>query len=233
MVQNHLLQILALVTMELPASFDHVALRDEKVKALKAIAPIVGQAVDQLTVRGQYEAGLIGGRPVPGYMQEPDVAPDSQTETYVAVRLAMDNWRWAGVRFYLCAGKRLARQASLVWVEFEGPPHLALGRQVTRELEPNSIVLRIQPDEGITLRFGAKTPAPGIQVRTVDMDFAYRRSFERSGADAYETLLIHCILGDPAYFVRADEVETAWALIDPIEDRWAWGCPPLTTYPAG
>jgi glucose-6-phosphate 1-dehydrogenase len=233
MVQNHLLQLLALVTMEPPIAFDHVALRDEKVKVLRAIVPVTGEAVDLATVRGQYESGAVLGCPVPGYRQEPGVPPDSRTETYVALRLAIPNWRWAGVPFYLRTGKRLARQVSQIRIEFKRPPHLTFGRQATRDLEPNSIVIRIQPDEGITLRLGAKAPAPGVEIRTVDMDFAYRRSFERSGGDAYENLLIDCMLGDPTYFIRADEVERAWELIDGIEAGWADGSPPLAGYPAG
>lgn len=170
---------------------------------------------------------------VPGYRQEEGVAPDSHTETYVALKLGIDNWRWAAVPFYIRTGKRLARQVSTVRIEFKRPPYLTFGRQATRELEPNSIVLRIQPDEGISLRIGAKAPAPGVRISSVDMDFAYRRSFERSGADAYEHLLLDCMLGDSTYSVRADEVEAAWELIDGIEERWACGCPPLAYYPAG
>jgi len=233
MVQNHLLQVLALVAMEPPVAFDQVALRDEKVKVLRAVAPLTGEAVDRQTVRAQYEAGSVGDLPVPGYRQEPGVAADSQTETFVALRLAIDNWRWAGVPFSLRTGKRLARRVSEVRIEFKLPPHVAFGPQAIPDLEPNSIVLRIQPDEGIALRFGAKTPDLGMQIGTVDMDFAYGRSFEGTGADAYERLLVDCMLGDPTYFVRADEVEASWALIDPIEERWASGRPVLGGYPAG
>jgi glucose-6-phosphate 1-dehydrogenase len=177
MVQNHLLQLLALVTMEPPVSIDHVALRDEKVKVLRAVAPITGEAVDRQTVRAQYKAGVAYGRPMPGYRQEEGVAPDSHTETYMALKLCIDNWRWGAVPFYMRTGKRLARQLSAVQIEFKRPAHLTFGRQATRELEPNSIVLR--------------------------------------------------------YFVRSDEVEAAWELIDRIERRWACGCPPLAYYPAG
>jgi glucose-6-phosphate 1-dehydrogenase len=223
MVQNHLMQLLALTAMEPPVPFDHFALRDEKLKVLKAVAPLTGASVDRWSVRAQYD----------GYRQEPGVAPDSTTETFVALRLSVDNWRWAGVPFYLRTGKRLARQLSEVRVEFKVPPYITFGRKATRELEPNAIVLRIQPDEGISLRFGAKTPDHGMRIRTVDMDFAYRRSFERSGADPYERLLVDAMAGDPTYFVGAAEVEASWVVVDPIEERWAYGCPPLATYPAG
>jgi len=231
MVQNHLLQLLALVAMEPPLAIDHVALRDERLKLLRAVAPLSGRAVDEHTVRGQYQAGLAWGQPVPGYRQEPEVAADSETETYTALRLHVDNWRWSGVPFYLRTGKRLARQMSEILVEFKLPPH-SVFRQAVSQVKPNAIVVRIQPEEGITLHFGAKTPAPGVELRTTSMDCAYRQSFGRGG-DAYEHLLIDCMLGDPTYFLRADEVEQAWVLVDPIEERWRTGRPPLAGYPAG
>ena len=233
MVQNHLLQLLTLVTLEPPVSYDHQALRDEKVKVLRAVTPIKAESVDQLVVRAQYGAGTICGQPVPGYREEPGVAPNSTTETYVALRLSIDSWRWAGVPFYLRTGKRLAKRASEVRIEFKPPPHITFGRSATRELEPNSITVRIQPDEGVMLRFGAKAPEPGMQIRSVDMDFAYGRSFGRHGSDAYEHLLVDGMVGDPTHFIRADEVEAAWMIIDPIEERWAAGDSPLYSYPAG
>jgi glucose-6-phosphate 1-dehydrogenase len=233
MVQNHLLQLLTLVTLEPPVSYDHQSLRDEKVKVLRAVTPIKAETVDEVVVRGQYGPGKICGRPVPGYREEPGVVPNSTTETFVALKLSVHNWRWAGVPFYLRTGKRLAKRASEVRIEFKPPPHITFGRQATRDLEPNSITVRIQPDEGVVLRFGAKAPEPGMQIRSVDMDFAYGRSFGRSGADAYEHLLVDGMVGDPTHFIRADEVEAAWTIIDPIEERWATGLSPLFSYPAG
>jgi glucose-6-phosphate 1-dehydrogenase len=233
MVQNHLLQLLTLVTLEPPVSYDHQALRDEKVKVLRAVTPIRAETVDELVVRGQYGPGVICGQPVPGYRQEPGVAAESTTETYVALKLSIDSWRWAGVPFYIRTGKRLAKHASEVRIEFKPPPHITFGRQATRELEPNSITVRIQPDEGIVLRFGAKAPAPGMDIRSVDMDFGYGRSFGRTVVDAYEHLLVDGMVGDPTHFIRADEVEAAWMIIDPIEERWTSGLSPLYGYPAG
>jgi len=233
MVQNHLLQLLTLVTLEPPVSYDHDGLRDEKVKVLKAVAPIAGEDVDRLVVRGQYGPGKICGQPVPGYRQEPGVPPDSRTETYVALRLSIDNWRWAGVPFYLRTGKRLAKRVSEVRIEFKPPAHTTFGRQAIRELEPNSMIMRIQPDEGMVLRVGAKAPEPGMEIRTVDMDFAYGRSFGRGSADAYEHLLLDAMAGDATHFIRADEVEAAWMIVDPIEERWAYGPSQIDTYPAG
>ncbi|MGH7776713.1 MAG: glucose-6-phosphate dehydrogenase [Candidatus Dormibacterales bacterium] len=232
-VQNHLLQLLALVAMEPPAAFDHVALRDEKIKVLRAVEALKGAAVDRLTVRGQYAAGMVEGRPVAGYREEPAVKPRSQTETYVALRLSIGSWRWAGVPFYLRTGKRMPTRVTEIRVQFKRPPHLTFGADATRELEPNSIVLRIQPEEGISLRFGAKVPTPGMRIRSVNMDFLYMSSFILDAPDAYERLLVECMLGDPTHFIRADEVEAAWRLIDPIEERWARGRPRLAPYEAG
>jgi glucose-6-phosphate 1-dehydrogenase len=233
MVQNHLLQLLTLVTLEPPISYDHKALRDEKVKVLRAVTPIPPDEVDRLVVRGQYGPGVVSGQPVPGYRQEEGVPSDSTTETYVALRLSIDNWRWAGVPFYLRTGKRLAKRASEVRIEFKPPPHITFGREATKDLESNSITVRIQPEEGVVLRFGARAPVPGMEVRSVDMDFGYGRSFGRSSADAYEHLLLDGMVGDPTHFIRADEVEASWMLIDPIEERWATGLSPLYSYPAG
>ena len=233
MVQNHLLQLLTLVTLEPPVAYDHQSLRDEKVKVLRAVAPMSPDDIDRLVVRAQYGPGTIWGQPVPGYREEPGVAPDSSTETFVAMKLSIDNWRWAGVPFYLRTGKRLDKRATEVRIEFKPPAHITFGRQAASELEPNSITVKIQPDEGIALRFGARAPAPGMEIRSVDMDFAYGSAFKRSAADAYEHLLLDCMVGDPTHFIRSDEVEMAWMIIDPIEERWATGLSPLFTYPAG
>ncbi|MGH7904561.1 MAG: glucose-6-phosphate dehydrogenase [Candidatus Dormibacteraceae bacterium] len=232
-VQNHLLQLLTLVAMEPPVAYDHVALRDEKIKVLRAVAPLRGDEIDRYTVRGQYREGWVMGEKAPGYRQESKVSRSSDTETYAALRISIANWRWEGVPFYLRTGKRLPKRVTEIRVQFKRPPHLTFGAEATRELEPNSIVLRIQPEEGISLRFGAKVPTPGIRIRSVNMDFLYMSSFVADAPDAYERLLIECMLGDPTHFIRSDEVEAAWRLIDPIEERWSRGRPKLVPYPAG
>jgi glucose-6-phosphate 1-dehydrogenase len=232
-VQNHALQLLTLVSMEPPVAFDADAVRDEKVKVLRAIPPLSKPEIASDTVRGQYIKGWVLGEKVSGYREEPDVAPDSTTETYAALKFRVDNWRWGSTPFYIRAGKRLAKQVTEIRVQFKRPPHQLFGRDQVRELDANSITLRIQPEEGISLRFGAKVPSAGIKLRSVSMDFLYMSSFLVDAPDAYERLLMDCMLGDPTLFTRADEVETAWKLIDPIEESWREGSPPLQTYPAG
>jgi glucose-6-phosphate 1-dehydrogenase len=232
-MQNHALQLLTLVAMEPPVAFDAVAVRDEKVKVLRSVRPFRGEEVARDTVRGQYIEGWVLGEKVGGYRQEPGVAQDSQTETYAALRLRVDNWRWAHTPFYLRTGKRLPKRVTEIRVQFKRPPHLTFGREATRDLEPNAITLRIQPEEGISLRFGAKVPTAGIRIRSVNMDFLYMSSFLLDAPDAYERLIMDALLGDPTLFTRADEVETAWRLIDPIEASWREGRPPLQTYAAG
>ncbi|HSS93578.1 MAG TPA: glucose-6-phosphate dehydrogenase [Candidatus Dormibacteraeota bacterium] len=232
-VQNHVLQLLALTAMEPPIAFEANAVRDEKVKVLKAIRPISDEEVVKATVRGQYTSGWVLGEHVPGYREEPNVAPGSLTETFVALRLYVDNWRWAGVPFYIRAGKRMPKRATEIRILFSRPPHLTFGRKAAQELDPNSIILRIQPEEGISLRFGAKVPAAGIRLRSVAMDFLYASSFLIEVPEAYERLLLDCMIGDATLFTRADEVETAWALVDPVEAAWRDGRPPLQMYPAG
>ncbi|MBJ7604602.1 MAG: glucose-6-phosphate dehydrogenase [Candidatus Dormibacteraeota bacterium] len=232
-VQNHALQLLTLVAMEAPVAFESTAVRDEKVKVLRAVRPLSPEDVSTQTVRAQYEKGWVLGEEVSGYRDENSVARDSETETYAAIKLQIDNWRWAGVPFYLRAGKRLPKQVTEIRVQFKRPPHLTFGREASRELEPNAIVLRIQPEEGISLRFGAKVPTAGLVIRSVNMDFLYTTSFLDDAPDAYERLLVDCMLGDPTLFTRSDEVETAWSLIDPIEDGWRTHEPPLQTYAAG
>jgi len=232
-VQNHALQLLSLVAMEPPVALEAGSTRDEKVKVLRAIRPLTPQEVAMHTVRGQYTEGWVMAEKVPGYRQEPKVAPDSQTETFAALRCQVDNWRWAEVPFYVRTGKRLPKQVTEIRVQFKRPPHLTFGREATRELEPNAITLRIQPEEGISLRFGAKVPTAGVVIRSVNMDFLYASSFLVDAPDAYERLLLDCMLGDPSLFTRADEVEAAWTLVDGIEDGWREGLPPLETYPAG
>jgi glucose-6-phosphate 1-dehydrogenase len=232
-VQNHALQLLTLVAMEPPVALDAGSVRDEKVKVLRAIRPLTADDVATETVHGQYAEGWIMGEQVPGYRQEPKVAPDSRTETYAALRLLVDNWRWADTPFYIRTGKRLPKQVTEIRIQFRLPPHLTFGRDATRDLEPNAITLRIQPEEGISLRFGAKVPTAAMNIRSVNMDFLYASSFLVDAPDAYERLLLDCMLGDPTLFTRSDEVEAAWTLMDCVEDGWRQGKPPLETYAAG
>jgi glucose-6-phosphate 1-dehydrogenase len=232
--QNHELQVLSLIAMEPPGSFEPEDVRNEKAKVLKALRPLEGEAVDTRVVRGQYGPGWIDGREVPDYREEPDVHPDSTVETYVAAELRVDNWRWAGTPFYVRTGKRLPKRATEVVVQFRSAPHLPFGEAAQDGLEPNALVLRIQPDEGITLRIGAKVPGPSMEVRSVNMDFSYGTSFADDLPDAYERLLLDVMLGDPTLFPRWDEVEQAWQAVQPILDRWAEAPPPdFPNYEAG
>jgi glucose-6-phosphate 1-dehydrogenase len=220
-LQNHVLQLLSLVAMEPPIAFEADALRDEKLRVLRAIDP--DWTVDRVrrdVVRGQYAAGWVGGRQVPGYRDEPEVAEDSQTDTFVALRLEVQNWRWADVPFYVRTGKRLPKRASEIAIQFKRPP-LMLFRGATTDPEANLLALRIQPDEGILLRFAAKVPELGLDVRSVNMDFTYGSSFSTEAPEAYETLILDCMLGDASLFTRADEVEAAWGIVTPIEAAWA------------
>lgn len=234
MVESHLLQLLTVVAMEPPAFFNGNAVRDEKVKVLRSVVPPSGDEVPTRVVRGQYAPGFVGGRPAAGYHDEKGVAPDSETETYVALRLGIDNWRWSGVPFYLRTGKRLPRRVTEIAVEFKRVPHLMFQAMGDLDLTPNVITLRIQPDEGIALRFAAKVPGARTQLRTVRMDFLYGAAFGEAGPDAYERLLLDAMLGDPTLFTRRDEVESAWAIVQPILDAWAEpGAPPPLPYEAG
>ncbi|TAN34804.1 glucose-6-phosphate dehydrogenase [bacterium] len=232
-VQNHALQLLALVAMEPPLAFEAGAVRDEKVKVLRAIRPVLDGDVAHSTVRGQYTKGWVLGEHVEGYREEHAVAPDSLTETFTALRLFVDNWRWANVPFYIRAGKRLPKRVTEIWIRFKRPPHMTFGSEAMRELDPNAITLRIQPEEGISLRFGAKVPSAGLRLRNVAMDFEYVTSFLAETPEAYERLLLDCMIGDPTLFTRADEVEAAWKLIDPIEAAWRDDRPSLSMYAAG
>jgi glucose-6-phosphate 1-dehydrogenase len=231
MVQNHLLQVVALIAMEPVASFKADAVRDEKAKVFHAIRPIEDVARD--TVRAQYRGGAIMGAQVPGYREEPGVSSDSRTETYTAMRFEIENWRWAGVPFYLRVGKRLPKRATEVVITFNTAP-LQLFRQMGGESPPpNLLVLRIQPDEGISMRFGAKVPGTRSDVRPVNMDFRYGSSFGVSPPEAYERLLIDAMLGDSTLFTRWDSVEKAWELLTPILEGWNNGASPLQYYSAG
>ncbi len=220
MIQNHLLQVLALTAMEPPAVIGADQVRLEKVKLLRALRPLDEGALRTCAVRGQYGPGWVEGKKVPAYRQEPDVDPNSATETYAAVKLFIENWRWAGVPVYLRAGKRLARHVTEVAIQFKQAPLLLFHDQPTEAMRPNLLLVRIQPDEGISLRFTAKLPGPAIQTRSVHMDFRYA-SFGVPSASAYERLLLDCMLGDPTLFAHRDGVEAAWAFITPILQYWA------------
>jgi glucose-6-phosphate 1-dehydrogenase len=215
-VQNHLLQVLSFVAMEPPGSFDVESVRNERAKVLATLRSLGTTDV----VRGQYDAGFSGGNPVPAYRDEPGVDPNSLTETYVAARLAVDNWRWAEVPFYVRTGKRLAKRVSEVAIQFKRVPHLPFSYAAAEQLEPNVLVLRIQPNEGIALRFGAKVPSTRTQIRTVNMDFDYDTAFATAPAEAYETLLIDALRGDATNFIRIDAVLDAWRVVDPVLHAW-------------
>lgn len=220
--------------MEPPIAFEADPVRDEKVKALRAIRPIRPEEVNEITVRGQYGPGFIGGRPVPGYREEPRVAPNSLTETYVALKLFIDNWRWADVPFYLRTGKRLPRRVTEIAIQFKRVPHPLFKGMMTSGVEPNWLIIRIQPDEGVSLHIAAKVPGPRIRLRTVTMGFLYGTSFLVQSPDAYERLLLDCMLGDSTLFTRRDETEAAWVPITQILRGWAELPPPeFPNYDAG
>ncbi len=232
-LQNHLLQLLSLVAMEPPTNFDADALRDEKVKVIRAIPEMSPAQVRRDVVRGQYGPGWVSGKPVVGYRSEPNVDPASETETFIAARLSIDDWRWSGIPFYLRMGKRLPKRATEIAIQFKEVPH-QLFRDSASDPEPNLLAMRIQPDEGIMLRFGAKVPGLGIDVRNVTMDFTYGSAFQTDSPDAYETLILDALLGDASLFTRADEVEQAWSIVDPIIATWAEeASPDFPSYEAG
>ena len=240
MFQNHLMQLLALTGMEPPVTMSANAVRDEKVKVLRSVRMMGPSDVDNSVIRAQYRGGTFAGESVPGYRHEHAVAEDSVTPTYAAVRLYIDNWRWNGVPFFLRSGKRLPERMSEIAVQFRDPPHLMFGRETRKLLAPNTLVMRIQPDEGISLSFQVKTPGAAyqltkqIQVAPVAMDFAYRDAFGDVNPPAYETLLLDVMLGDATLFTRSDEVEAAWTIVDPILDYWAAHPPArMETYEAG
>jgi len=220
MVQNHMLQVLALMAMEPPVSLEAEAIRDEKVKLLKSIRPLGPDDVARQVVRGQYFAGTVDGKPVLGYRQEAKVKPDSNVETYVALKLFIDNWRWSGVPFYLRTGKYLPQSTSEVRVQFRPTPHVLFAAQLGQQLDPNAIALRLQPNEGIYLRFNGKVPGMSLGVRPVRMNFSYDAEFGAYTPEAYERLLLEAIVGDATLFLRRDEVETAWQIVDSIRANW-------------
>ena len=229
-IQNHLLQLLALTAMEEPGSFDADSVFAEKVKVLSAV-----QLPDDLgkhTVRGQYTGGWQGGEKVLGFLEEDDIAPDSITDTYAAIKVEIDTRRWAGVPFYLRTGKRLGRRVTEIAVVFQRAPHLPFTDTMTEELGQNALVIRVQPDEGVTVRFGSKVPGTSMEVRDVSMDFQYGEAFTESSPEAYERLILDVLLGDAPLFPRVEEVELGWEILDPIEKFWSETDKPAQ-YPAG
>jgi glucose-6-phosphate 1-dehydrogenase len=232
MVQNHLLQLLCLIAMEPPVTFDAGPVRDEKNKALQAVRPIDPAKVDEVALRAQYAAGHVGGKQVPGYRQEKGVKPDSTTETYAALRLTLDNWRWAGVPFYLRTGKRLGKRVSEIVIRFRRTPHMIF-RRSDSGLMPNMLIIRIQPDEGISLTVAAKEPGPDLKLGPVTLDFKYSEVFGGEPPEAYERLLLDVIHGDATLYARGDWVEHAWALLQPVIEAWSRTPAALPTYEAG
>ena len=234
MLQSHMLQLLALTAMEPPVAFDAGAVRDEKAKVLRGIRPLTAEEVDRFAVRGQYAEGIAEGAAAPAYRDEPGVRPDSCTETYAAVRLMIENWRWADVPFYLRTGRRLPRRMTEIVLRFKQAPFPLFGRRAAGEVLPSLLTLRVQPDEGISLRFNAKQPGPAVSIKPVTMDFSYATSFGVKTAEAYERLLLDCMLGDATLFARSDTMEASWSLVDPILDAWQARPPQgIPLYPAG
>jgi glucose-6-phosphate 1-dehydrogenase len=231
-VQNHVMQVLCLTAMEPPVAFDAQSVREEKVKVLKAVRPIPEDEVESFAVRGQYERGWVWGEEVPGYREEENVDPESVTETFVALKLFVDNWRWAGVPFYIRAGKRMPKKATEVAIQFHASPHTPFARDDTEGLEPNVLVVRVQPEEGLSLKIGAKVPGSGFEVSSVNMDLLYGTAFLEEAPDAYQRLLLDLMLGDPTLFIRADEAEGAWKILDPVMDHWSRE-KNVSFYPAG
>jgi len=220
MIQNHLLQILCLVAMEAPVSFKDNEIRNKKVDVLRAIRPIAPQQVSRFAVRGQYGSGWLKGQHVSGYRAESDVSEDSHTETYAAVKFFVDNWRWQGVPFYLRTGKRLPARISEVSIQFRPVPHQTFPAPAQMDWRPNRLLLAIQPEEGIFLRFEVKQPGPTLHLSPVMMKFYYREAFKVTPPDAYETLLLDIMEGDATLFLRADQAEAAWKVIAPVLDVW-------------
>src|SRR3954462_8993736 len=231
-VQNHVLQVLSLFLMEPPTSFHAEAIRDEKVKLLRAIRPLDDEAeIVANAVRGQYTRGGTREELMPGYREEPGGDPLSSTETFVAMRLGIQNWRWAGVPVYVRTGKRLPTRVTEVTMQFHRPPHLPLFPGTDARLEPDALIVRVQPDEGLSLRFGAKVPGHAFRVQKASMDFSYQ-SFEQQAIDAYERVILDALIGDPTLFIRADEVGRSWRIVDPVLQFWAGDGHPIPLYQA-
>jgi len=234
MVPNHIFQLITLTAMEPPISFDADAVRDEQAKILRAIQPLTPEEVLNRSIRGQYGEGIVDGERAPAYRSEPKVAPDSPTETFVALKVLIDNWRWADVPFYVRTGKRLPRRVTEVVIRFRRAPFVLFRKTPVERLTPNELVIRIQPDEGISLRFGAKIPGPLVRLGAVKMNFAYADYFGTTPSTGYERLLYDCMVGDATLFQRADMVDAAWTVVTPILDVWR-ALPPrnFPNYPAG
>ena len=240
MFQNHLLQLLTLTAIEPPPQMTADAVRDEKVKVLRSVRWLTPETIPDNAVRAQYTAGKIGGRPVPGYTEEENVAPESHVATFAALRLYVDNWRWHGVPFFLRSGKRLKSRTSEIAVQFRSPPHLMFGHQTRATMRPNTLVMRVQPNEGVSLDFQVKVPGAAcaltsnIEIAPVDMDFSYSQAFGEVAAPAYETLLLDVMIGEATLFTRSDEVEAAWRVVDPLIKYWETHEPKrMPTYAAG
>jgi glucose-6-phosphate 1-dehydrogenase len=234
LVQNHMLQLLALLAMEPPTAFTADRVRDEKLKVLEAIVPPSVAGVPDMTVRAQYTAGVVGGVGVPGYKEEDGVAADSRTPTYAALRLQVSNWRWAGVPFYLRTGKRLARKITEIVVTLKPVPHVAFQSSGSVGIQANQIIFTLQPDEGVSVSIGAKIPGTRMRIRPVNMEFRYGTSFLSQSPEAYERLILDAMRGDPLLFTRNDEIEALWGIIDPILESWAQDTTtPLAQYEAG
>ena len=232
MIQNHLLQVLCVIAMEPISAFDADSVRVEKLKVLKAIRPISVGQVDRFAVRGQYGAGEVGGKRVPGYRDEPDVAANSRTETFAAMELTLDNWRWQGVPFYVRTGKRMPARTSSVTLQFKNPPHLIF--QDNEHLRPSTLTVQIQPEEGISLSFSGKMPGPDVKLGTVKMDFNYAETFGGRSPEAYETLLLDSLVGDATLFASSDWIESSWELLMPVLEAWgAASATRVPTYAAG
>ncbi|MET8253500.1 glucose-6-phosphate dehydrogenase [Micromonospora sp. NPDC005197] len=231
-VQNHVLQVLALALMEPPASFEAEGLRNEKVKLLQAIRLPTDRDIAEAAVRGQYTRGGTREELMAGYREEAGVDPLSRTETYTAMRLNVDNWRWAGVPFYVRTGKRLPARLTEVALQFQRPPHLPIPTNQLAGLDADALILRIQPNEGISLRFGAKVPGHSFRVRTATMEFSYDQTFAEESPEAYERLLLDALIGDASLFIRSDEVQQCWRIVDPIIDNWEKDHSPIPTYEA-
>jgi glucose-6-phosphate 1-dehydrogenase len=231
-VQNHVLQVLSLFLMEPPTSFHPEAIRDEKLKLLRAVRPFAGeQDIGRRAVRGQYARGGTRERVMPGYREEPGVDPVSSVETFAALRLHIDNWRWAGVPVYVRTGKRLPQRITEVAIEFQRPPQLPLFPG--SDPEPDALLLRVAPSEGLSIRFGAKVPGRSFDVRKASMDFVYTDGFPNGSADAYERVIFDALIGDPTLFIRGDEVGRSWRIVDPIIEYWAASSEPIPLYQAG
>jgi glucose-6-phosphate 1-dehydrogenase len=232
MIQNHVFQVTSLIAMEPPASLSANGVRDEKIKAMQSVRPLPFERIDEFAVRGQYGPGTVLGDTVVGYREEPGVDPNSSTETFAALKLYIDNWRWSGVPFYIRSGKRLQKHVTEIAIQFKEVPH-RLFDDSDAPLQPNVLVIRIQPNEGISLRFAAKLPGQALRIRSVNMDFRYGSSFGVKPPEAYERLLLDCMLGDSTLYARRDMVERGWEIVTPILEAWKKPAPDFPNYEAG